>query len=57
MIVYAPKGKPFVCVENLTTCPNAPNLVAAGKGDVASMLVVAPGKKAEGWIRYTLEAL
>lgn len=55
MIVYAPKGEAFICVENLTTCPNAPNLASAGHGDVASMLVVAPGKTAGGWIRYTFE--
>lgn len=54
MIVYAPKGEPFVCVENLTTCPNAPNLVTAGYDAVANMLVAAPGERVEGWIRYTI---
>jgi len=57
MIVYAPEGQPFVCVENLTTCPNAPNLVTAGHGDVANMLVAAPGETVEGWIKYTIKAM
>jgi aldose 1-epimerase len=57
MIVYAPQGESFICVENLTTCPNAPNLVSAGKGEVAGMRVVPPGATEEGWIRYTFESL
>ncbi|MHB0938519.1 MAG: aldose epimerase family protein [Armatimonadota bacterium] len=57
MIVYAPEGQPFVCVENLTTCPNAPNLVTAGHGDVANMLTAAPGSVVEGWIKYTIKAI
>jgi len=54
MIVYAPEGQPFVCVENLTTCPNAPNLVSAGNGQVANMQVAAPGATVEGWLKYTI---
>ena len=57
MIVYAPQGQPFVCVENLTTCPNAPNLVTAGKGEVANMLIAEPGQTVEGWIKYTVESI
>lgn len=57
MIVYAPEGEPFLCVENLTTCPNAPNLVTAGKGDLAGMLVVPPGETTEGWIKYSVESI
>lgn len=57
MIVYAPEGKPFLCVENLTTCPNAPNLVSAGKREVAGMLIVPPGKVTEGWIKYSIEPI
>lgn len=54
VIVYAPEGKPFVCVENLTSSPNAQNLAAAGKNDVAGLLIAAPGKSVEGWIRYSM---
>jgi aldose 1-epimerase len=57
MIVYAPEGQPFVCVENLTTCPNAPNLVSAGKGEVANMLIAPPGDTLEGWIKYTVREM
>jgi aldose 1-epimerase len=57
LIVYAPEGQPFVCVENLTTCPNAPNLVSAGFSDVANMLIAAPGQRVDGWIRYTISEL
>lgn len=57
MIVYAPEGQPFVCVENLTTCPNAPNLVSAGFGEMANMLVAAPGARVEGWVEYRLADL
>ena len=57
MIVYAPRAEPFVCVENLTTCPNAPNLVSAGQGEMASMLVAPPGETLEGWIRYRIKAI
>lgn len=57
MIVYAPEGQPFVCVENLTTCPNAPNLVSAGFGEMANMLVAAPGARVEGWVQYRLASL
>lgn len=54
MIVYAPPGKKFVCVENLTSAPNAPNLAAAGHAKVAGMLVAKPGQTVKGWIRYTI---
>ena len=54
MIVYAPKGRDFLCVENLTSTPNAPNLVSRGHTQVASMLVAKPGQAIEGWIRYRI---
>lgn len=54
MIVYAPEGQDFVCVENLTTCPNAPNLVPAGHAEMAHMLVAQPGERVEGWVRYSI---
>lgn len=57
MIVYSPTRRPFVCVENLTSSPNAPNLVTAGKGETATMLVVKPGKTEEGWVKYTVSRI
>jgi galactose mutarotase-like enzyme len=54
MIVYSPPRRRFVCVENLTCSPNAQNLAAAGKTDVAGLTVLRPGDTARGWVRYTL---
>ncbi len=54
-IVYSPENKEYICVETLTTSPNAPNLVSTGKENIANMLVIPPGDSAEGWIRYTVE--
>jgi aldose 1-epimerase len=54
MIVYSPEGREFICVENLTSSPNAPNLVAAGRGEAANMQVVSPGRTSRGWVRYTI---
>lgn len=55
MIAYTPQGKPYFCVENLTSSPNAPNLVSAGRGDCAHLLVLPPGGTSKGWIRYSVE--
>ena len=52
MIVYAPPRRRFVCVENLTCSPNAPNLLSAGHGEVANLRVVPPGGVARAWVRY-----
>ena len=32
-------------------------LVSAGKGEVANMLVAAPGQTVTGWIKYSIEAV
>jgi len=57
MICYAPAGQPFVCLENLTCTPNAPNLYAAGCEELSGMAIVAPGEAWSGWIRYTVESI
>ncbi|MBN2302744.1 MAG: aldose 1-epimerase [Lentisphaerae bacterium] len=57
IVVFIPHETKYFCVENLTTCPNAPNLVNAGHGDVATMLVVAPGQTIDGWIKYKIETI
>ncbi len=55
MIVYtASPEAPFVCVENLTTSPNAQNLVAKGDNSVANVLYADPGQTVEGWVRYSV---
>ena len=55
MICYAPEGRPFVCVENLTCAPDAQNLSARGFVEEAGLAVVEPGGKLEGWVRYEVE--
>ncbi len=55
MICYAPAGQPFVCLENLTCSPNAPNLAGEGYVEESGLAVVAPGETWSGWIRYTVE--
>lgn len=54
MICYAPAGQPFVCLENLTCAPNAPNLYEAGFAEESGLAVVPPGESWSGWIRYTV---
>ena len=57
MIAYAPAGAPFVCMENLTCCPDAPNVFARGKEKVSGLKVVSPGQTLEGWVRYIVSDL
>lgn len=57
MICYAPAGQPFVCLENLTCSPNAPNLAEAGYPEESGLATVAPGETWSGWIRYTVEKI
>ncbi len=55
-ICYAPPGKPFVCVENLTCAPNAVNLQSADPA-VSGFRVVEPGRSLAGTTRFTVEDL
>ncbi len=57
MIAYAPAGEPFVCMENLTCTPDAPNVYARGKEKVSGLKVVSPGQTIQGWVRYTVTDL
>lgn len=52
MIAYAPQGAPFVCMENLTCTPDAPNVFAKGKEKVSGLKVVSPGGKLKGTVKY-----
>jgi len=54
MIVYAPQDKEYLCVENLTSPPNAPNLHSRGFRDIASLVIAEPGETVGGWIRYEI---
>ena len=57
MICYAPAGQPFVCLENLTCTPDAPNLYNAGFHEESGLSIVDPGERWSGWIRYTVESM
>ena len=57
MIAYAPAGKPFVCMENLTCCPDAPNVYARGKREVSGLKVISPGQTIEGVVKYLVTDL
>jgi len=57
MIAYAPADEPFVCMENLTCSPDAPNVYAKGKKEVSGLKVVAPGEKISGLVRYIVTDL
>ncbi len=55
-IVYAPAGSPFVCVENLTTAPNAVNLQSA-PAEISGLRIVPPGQRLAGTTRFIVEDL
>jgi len=57
LVCYSPKGRPFVCIENLTSAPDAQNLYAKGFEELSGLTIVEPGGKMEGWVRYGVEAL
>ena len=52
MITYAGEGDCFVCMENLTCTPDAPNVYAKGYEDVSGLKVVSPGQTIEGAVKY-----
>ncbi len=55
-ICYAPPGKPFVCVENLTCAPNAVNLQSAPP-EISGLRVVEPGQSLAGTTRFIVQDL
>lgn len=57
MIAYTPSGEPFLCMENLTCSPNAPNLYCKDREDVSGLITVAPGANVEGWVKYIIEEI
>jgi aldose 1-epimerase len=55
-IVYAPAGKPFVCLENLTCAPNAVNLQSV-PAETSGLRVVPPGGILAGTTRFVVEKI
>jgi len=57
MIAYVPDGEPFMCLENLTCCPDAPNVYANGAEEVSGLKIVSPGQSLQGWVRFVVTDL
>ena len=54
LVVYTPAGEPWFCVENQTCSTDAHNMHTQGKKDIANLIVVEPGKKAEGYAEFKM---
>lgn len=50
-VVYTPRGRNFVCVENQTCSTDAHNLDAAGYSREANLITVPAGGERSGWVR------
>ena len=55
LVCYSPEGRPFVCIENLTSAPDAQNLYAKGCKELSGLTIVNPGERMEAWVRYVVE--
>ncbi len=51
LLIYAPAGQDFVCVENQTCSGDAHNLHARGLQDIAHLLILEPAEKHRGEVR------
>jgi aldose 1-epimerase len=56
LVVYTPPGEPYFCVEPVSNCTDAFNLAAQGRDDTG-MIVLAPGARATGTVRFTTELM
>ncbi|MBI4979696.1 MAG: ankyrin repeat domain-containing protein [Spirochaetes bacterium] len=52
MVRYNPSGQQFFALEHQTSTPDAHNIAARGKNDIARLISVAPGKVTKGHIDY-----
>lgn len=57
LVCYSPEGRPFVCLENLTSAPDAQNLYAKGFEELSGLTIVQPGGRMEAWVRYAVTQL
>jgi len=55
LVCYSPEGRPFVCIEDLTSAPDAQNLYAKGYEELSGLTIVEPGERMEAWVRYVAE--
>lgn len=54
MIAYVPADDAFMCLENLTCCPDAPNVYANGAQEVSGLKIVPAGESLQGWVRFVV---
>ena len=57
LVCYSPEGRPFVCIENLTSAPDAQNLYAKGFEELSGLTIVEPGGWIEAWVRWRVEGV
>ena len=55
LVCYSPEARPFVCIENLTSAPDAQNLYAKGFEELSGLTIVEPGERMEAWVRWEVE--
>ena len=55
VVIYAPPGAPYFCLENQTCATDAINLHHGGLQDLAHLLEVRPGELHRGHIDYAVE--
>jgi aldose 1-epimerase len=56
LVIYVPPGQTFFCVEPVSHCNDAFNLVTRGV-EATGMRVLAPGETLKGVIRYTVGSI
>ena len=56
-VTYEPENAPYVCLENWTCSPDAHNLYAGEKNDVAHLLILNPGEVFTGSVQFSIEPL
>jgi aldose 1-epimerase len=54
LVCYSPENRPFVCVENLTSSPDAQNLYAKGHRERSGLTIVEPGGQMAASVSYTV---
>lgn len=56
MVVFVPPGEPFFCMENQTCSTDAHNLYEQGLRKESHLIVLKPGQKSGGTIKFAFEA-
>ena len=51
VVLYMPKGEPWVCPENWTCCPNSHNVFDSGLNELSGLRTVGVGESYSGWVK------